>query len=121
MAAGGPVAVNDRGEAAERLAEQHLCAAGLRVLARNYQCRLGEIDLVCAEGEVLVFVEVRQRRSERYGGAAGSITAAKRRRLLAAARHYLMRLGCLPACRFDVVLLRGVTPQIEWIRSAFEA
>ncbi len=113
--------MNDRGAAAERLAEQHLCAAGLRVLARNYQCRLGEIDLVCSEGDVLVFVEVRQRRSERYGGAAGSITAAKRLRILSAARHYLMRLGREPACRFDVVLLRGVTRQIEWIRSAFEA
>jgi len=113
--------LNTLGEAAEELAATHLKAAGLRVLARNYVCRLGEIDLVCVEGEVLVFVEVRQRRSERYGGAAWSITAQKRQRIVNAARHYLMRLGRLPACRFDVVLVCGAAQRIEWLRSAFEA
>lgn len=113
--------MNTLGEAAERLAAAHLEAAGLRILARNYSCRLGELDLVCTEGEVLVFVEVRQRRSERFGGAAASITARKRRRILCAARHYLMHLGREPACRFDVVLVRGTALQVEWIRSAFEA
>jgi putative endonuclease len=113
--------MNRLGAEAERLAAAHLQAAGLRLLTRNYQCRLGEIDLVCAEGETLVFVEVRQRRSEAFGGAAASITARKRRRLVGAARHYLMRLGRLPACRFDVVLVTGRHPRIEWLRSAFEA
>ena len=113
--------MNTLGQAAEDLAAAHLHAAGLRVLTRNYLCRLGEIDLVCREGEVLVFVEVRQRRSERFGGAAGSITGRKRLRILSAARHYLMRLGCEPACRFDVVLVRGADSRVEWIRSAFEA
>jgi len=113
--------VNALGEAAERLAAAHLEAAGLRLLERNYNCRLGELDLVCAEGEVLVFVEVRQRRSEGFGGAAASITAHKRRRIVRAARHYLMRLGREPACRFDVVLVRGADASVEWIRSAFEA
>jgi len=121
----GPIDVgahlNTLGEAAEELAAAHLKAAGLRVLARNYVCRLGEIDLVCMEVDVLVFVEVRQRRSERYGGAAWSITAQKRQRIVNAARHYLMRLGRLPACRFDVVLVCGAAQRIEWLRSAFEA
>ncbi len=113
--------MNTLGEAAEQAAAAHLQAAGLRVLVRNYMCRLGEIDLVCADGDVLVFVEVRQRRSERYGGAAASITARKRQRILSAARHYLMRLGREPACRFDVVLMQGADLRVEWIRSAFEA
>jgi putative endonuclease len=113
--------MNTLGEAAEQLAAAHLQAAGLRILARNYSCRLGELDLVCAEGDVLVFVEVRQRRSERYGGAVWSITARKRQRILSAARHYLMRLGREPACRFDVVLICGTAQRVEWIRSAFEA
>jgi len=113
--------VNTLGQAAEDLAAAHLDAAGLRLLTRNYQCRLGEIDLVCREGEVLVFVEVRQRRSERFGGAAWSITARKRLRILSAARHFLMRLGREPACRFDVVLIHGAEQRVEWIRSAFEA
>lgn len=113
--------MNTLGAAAEQLAAEHLAAAGLSVLARNYICRLGEIDLVCMEGATLVFVEVRQRRSERYGGAIWSITARKRQRIVSAARHYLMRLGRLPACRFDVVLVCGAAQRIEWVRSAFEA
>ncbi|MBU3694303.1 MAG: YraN family protein [Rhodocyclaceae bacterium] len=113
--------MNSLGEAAEQLAAAHLEAAGLRIVARNYNCRLGEIDLVCADGDTLVFVEVRQRRSARFGGAVWSITARKRQRIVGAARHYLMRLGHLPACRFDVVLVQGHGPCIEWLRSAFEA
>jgi putative endonuclease len=113
--------LNTLGEAAEQLAAAHLKAAGLHILSRNYTCRLGEIDIVCVEGEVLVFVEVRQRRSERFGGAAWSITAQKRQRIISASRHYLMRLGHLPACRFDVVLVCGAVQRIEWLRSAFEA
>lgn len=113
--------MNTRGEAAERLAEAHLAAHGLTTLVRNYRCRLGEIDLVCNDREVLVFVEVRQRRSDRFGGAAASIGAHKRRRIVLAARHYLMRLGREPNCRFDVVLVHGPARDIEWIRSAFEA
>ena len=113
--------MNTLGEAAEQLAAGHLEAAGLRIVVRNYSCRLGEIDLICTEGDTLVFVEVRQRRSERFGGAVWSITARKRRRIVSAARHYLMRLGRLPACRFDVVLICGSPQRIEWIRSAFEA
>ena len=112
--------MNRLGEAAERLAWAHLEAAGLSLLARNYSCRLGEIDLVCAEGDTVVFVEVRQRRSETFGGATWSITARKRQRLVAAARHYLMCLGRLPPCRFDVVLVHGRRQRIEWLRSAFE-
>jgi putative endonuclease len=114
-------AMNTRGEAAEQFAAERLAAAGLRILARNYACRLGEIDIVCAEDEVLVFVEVRQRKSERYGGAAASITAVKRQRIIRAARHYLMRLGREPACRFDVFLICGRAQRVEWIRNAFEA
>ena len=53
--------------------------AGLRCLARNYRCRLGEIDLIMQDGDTVVFVEVRQRRSARFGGAAASITRPSRR------------------------------------------
>ncbi len=113
--------MNRRGQAGELLAAEFLQRQGLRVLQRNYLCRMGEIDLVCADAEVLVFVEVRQRSSDRYGGAAASITAAKQARLQAAARHYLMRLGRFPPCRFDVILVSGKQQHVEWLRSAFEA
>jgi putative endonuclease len=92
---------------------------GLRVIERNYRCRLGEIDLVAREGATTVFVEVRQRASSAFGGAAASITPAKRQRLLRAARHYLSRLRTLPQCRFDALLIEGDPPRIDWIRDAF--
>lgn len=116
----GP-AVNRAGSAAEDLAAAHLEGRGLKVLARNYRCRGGEIDLVCRDGATLVFVEVRLRSGSRFGGAAQSITAAKRGRLLLAARHYLA--GKLESpCRFDAVLLDALDPRrIDWIRDAFGA
>lgn len=109
------------GSRAEALAARHLGARGLRVLVRNYRVRGGEIDLVCAEGRTLVFVEVRLRRRGDFGGAAASITGAKRRRLLLAARHYLAPRPDTP-CRFDCVLMDALDEAaVEWIRDAFSA
>ena len=111
--------MNRRGEGAEALAAAFLRGHGLVIAERNYRCRFGEIDLIARDGATLVFVEVRQRRSERFGGAAESITAVKRRRLVAAAHHYLARRHNVPACRFDAVLIGGAPPHIEWIKDAF--
>lgn len=108
------------GGAAERLAAAFLEREGLRILERNYRCRFGEIDLIAVTHATLVFVEVRARVSEAYGGAAGSITAAKRRRIVAAARHYLASHPAKRACRFDVVLVRGHEQAIEWLTDAFQ-
>lgn len=111
--------MNDRGRPDENLAAAFLENHGLRILERNYRCRFGEIDLVAAADTVLVFVEVRARRSDRFGGAAGSITAAKRRRVVAAARHYLATHRVRAACRFDVVLIQGEERRVEWLADAF--
>jgi putative endonuclease len=108
-----------RGVEAEAMAAAFLERRGLRVLERNYRCRLGEIDLVARDGDTTVFVEVRQRASGAFGGAAASITATKRARLLRAARHYLSHLLATPACRFDALLIEGDPPRIDWIRNAF--
>lgn len=108
------------GRNAEDAAAAHLEAQGLSMIARNYRCRFGEIDLVMRDGRTIVFVEVRARRSSAYGGAAASITAAKREKLIAAARHYLSGRSLLPACRFDAVLIEGEPARIEWLRNAFE-
>ena len=107
------------GAGAERDAERFLERHGLAIVARNYRTRFGEIDLVARDGATLVFVEVRLRSSDRFGGGAESIGAHKRRRIVAAARHYLARVRPEPPCRFDVVTLDGGAP--EWLRAAFDA
>lgn len=111
--------MNRTGVDAEALAAAFLEARGLSVVARNYRCRLGEIDLVAREGPTTVFVEVRRRASGAFGGAGASITAAKREKLLKAARHYLSRLRTTPPCRFDALLIEGDPPRIDWVRNAF--
>lgn len=113
------------GQLAERAVEQHLTAAGLTLLERNFRCRAGEIDLILAEAEVLVFVEVRLRQSERFGGALGSVGPAKQRRLYRAACAFLSSGNIAPQTpmRFDVVAVRRHSVQdyvFEWIRDAFQ-
>jgi putative endonuclease len=110
-----------RGSEAEALAAQYLKCYGVRVVERNFRIRGGEIDLICRDGKVLVFVEVRLRTRSDFGGAAASITASKQRRIILAAQHYLLgKPEC--DCRFDCVLLDGLDAnRIEWIKNAFSA
>ncbi|MDR0225765.1 MAG: YraN family protein [Burkholderiaceae bacterium] len=116
-----------QGQRAEALALAHLQAAGLHLVERNYRTPGrggGEIDLILRDRDgTLVFVEVRSRASQAFGGAAASIGAGKRRRIVLAARHYLMRWPAPPACRFDVVVVDGGTraPQLQWLQAAFDA
>ena len=108
------------GQSAESRAEAFLKSQGLKPVARNWRCRFGEIDLVMRDKDTLVFVEVRMRSRDDFGGAAASVTPAKQRRLIAAARLYLSSLPTLPPCRFDVVALSGKKADPEWMRSAFD-
>lgn len=107
----------------EELALAHLMAHGLRLVTRNYRCKLGELDLVMLDGETLVLVEVRCRATNEYGGAAASITWQKQRKLVKAAEHLLMKNPALRnhRARFDVIAITtdSAAPQIEWIKSAF--
>jgi putative endonuclease len=111
------------GDAGEDRALAHLQAQGLRLLERNYRTPGrggGEIDLVMrAPDGTVVFVEVRQRATAAFGGAAASIGATKQRRIVFAARSYLMRLRTPPPCRFDVVLIEYAG--IQWLQAAFDA
>jgi putative endonuclease len=118
-ATGRRTAAQVAGGAAEDAAARFLADHGLAIVARNYRTRFGEIDLVAQDGTTLVFVEVRQRSGDGYGGAASSITAGKRRRIESAARHYLSTLRREPPCRFDVVTLETGAP--TWLRAAFDA
>ena len=127
---GAAVTTKQRGDAAEDAALAHLQRHGLRLVQRNFRTPGrggGEVDLIMREPDgTLVFVEVRQRASASRGGAGGSITGIKQRRIVFAARHFLLRLGSEPPCRFDVVLLQGAQDggegsRIEWLRAAFDA
>ena len=92
-------------------------------VSRNYRCRRGEIDLVMRDVRTLVFVEVRRRRSRRFGGGLESVDQRKQARLTAAAEHYLAthRVSVDCPCRFDVVAIDGPPRRttIEWVRDAF--
>ncbi|MBA3625458.1 MAG: YraN family protein [Methylibium sp.] len=116
-------AVGDKGEAR---ALAHLQRAGLELVERNYRVargprvRGGEIDLVLrARDGTLVFVEVRQRAVDAYGGAAASVSYTKQRSLVLAAQHYLRRYSTPPPCRFDVIAIDG--ERLEWLAGAFDA
>jgi putative endonuclease len=93
----------------EDLAVSHLQAVGYELVVRNWQCEVGEIDLVMRQDEAWVFVEVKARRSERFGSAAEAITSAKQKRLLETGHAYLAEhdLDDVP-CRIDVVAITVV-------------
>lgn len=114
-----------RGDTVEAAACAFLQQHGLHALARNAQTRGGELDLVMRDGDALVFVEVRYRASQQFGGAAASVDAGKRRKLIHAARVFLARhpQHADAPCRFDVIAASGdpAAPQLHWLRDAFRA
>ncbi|OOG47812.1 YraN family protein [Rhodanobacter sp. C01] len=113
------------GDAFEQRACVELERAGLTLLARNYNTRHGELDLVMRDGDTVVFVEVRYRRSASHGDAIASITASKQARLILAAQHWLAAhpQHARRPCRFDVMSYDGPPDAAhgEWLRSAFDA
>lgn len=119
-----------RGHAVEVAARDLLRRAGLTDIAANANYRGGELDLVMLDATrpgtpVLVFVEVRYRQSQAFGGGIVSIDAGKRRRLVHAAQRFLQDHPALAEapCRFDVIDAQGdpEAPRLDWIRDAFRA
>ena len=104
------------GRAAEERALQFLQQQGCLLRERNWHCRHGEIDLIMQHGETLLFVEVKFRRSNAFGGAAYSITPAKLQKLQRTAEHYLQQHPHGGACRIDAVLIEGSEPP-QWIQN----
>ncbi|HWU68840.1 MAG TPA: YraN family protein [Stenotrophobium sp.] len=111
-----------KGAAAEDLALRHLQAQGLKLLARNWRCAGGELDLVMRDRDTLVIAEVRKRSSTAFGGAAASVDARKQARIVHATRLFLAahRDHAQDAVRFDVVAL-DAGDNIQWLRAAFDA
>ena len=110
------------GDRAETLATNYLKRRKLKLDTRNYHCRAGEIDLIMWDREYLVFVEVRHRRSNQYGGALESIDRFKQAKLRRTAEHFLQRTKITDCpCRFDILCVNGNlnNPEFEWIKNAF--
>jgi putative endonuclease len=110
------------GNAAEQRAAEHLEKSGFEILARNFRCRLGELDIVARRGRLLIVAEVRLRTDSRFGGAAASITRTKQNRVVRATRYLMAsnpRFATMKV-RFDTLLLDATDGAIEWIEAAFD-
>ncbi|MFK5913222.1 MAG: YraN family protein [Woeseiaceae bacterium] len=120
----------EQGQYTESLACQFLEQKGFILVEKNFNCRMGEIDLIMKDKETLVFVEVRYRRSNNFGSGAESITYTKQTKLIKTASLYLQKHAKLNQnpSRFDVVSITGLinTSDInkinfDWIENAFGA
>lgn len=107
------------GNEKEGLACSYLKEQGFFILETNFWTRGGEIDIVAKEGGYLVFVEVKYRKSDRFGGSAYAISPKKIQSISRCALHYLKQRGVSPdsPIRFDAILIEGET--ISHIRNAF--
>jgi len=111
------------GKRGEELAAAHLTEAGYRIIERNYRCPFGEIDIVAEDGETLVFVEVKSRRSAAYGDPQLAVGHEKQKKISRIAMNYLKEKRlCHRPGRFDVVAVKMLPSgySIEIIRNAFE-
>jgi len=109
----------DTGRDAEAKAEHFLHKNGLKTLKKNYSCRVGELDLIMRDGNTIVFVEVRFRSSNSFGGAAASVTYSKQKKILKTAEHFLQKYNLYDKqpVRFDVLAMSQ--QQHNWIKGAF--
>lgn len=113
------------GREAEAYALRHLQQHGLQLIAQNWLCKRGELDLVMLDGDTVVFVEVRYRRHSAWGGALESVDFRKQEKLILAAQLFLQKESrwADAACRFDVVAVEGNAKSgspLNWIKHAFE-
>ena len=114
------------GDAAEQAAQAYLQDQGLKPIAQNYHCRWGEIDIIMTDGETLVFVEVRLRTRNDFGGATASVDTRKQQKLIKTTLHYVQqhRVPARKPLRIDVVAVTrdsNAQHQCNWIRNAVSA
>ncbi len=107
------------GNITEARASEYLEAQGCTILERNYRCKLGELDIVAKDGDELVFVEVKYRRSERYGLPEQAVNRTKQANMRRVASWYLAehRLSEDMPMRFDVIAIDS--EELRWYRNAF--
>lgn len=104
------------GQAAEDRALAYLQAQGYELVARNWHCPYGEIDLIMKHGNSLIFIEVKYRKSQNFGGAAYSITPTKLAKLQRSIEYYLQINKLNIPCRLDAMLLQGNQPP-NWVKN----
>jgi putative endonuclease len=117
------MARRDLGQRSERVAEAFLQRLRYTIIARNYRCALGEIDLIAQDRDTLVFVEVRSHTGERFGDPLESVTFRKQRQIAKAALDYVMRQRVTNRpLRFDVIGIcwEGDTPRVSHVKDAFD-
>lgn len=108
----------------ENLALKYLKKQGLKLLQKNYHCRLGEIDLIMQDEDCIVFIEVRYRNNADFGNGLDTVNINKQHKLIKTAQLYLIQKGLyekIPA-RFDVISISNgeLNPQLCWIKNAFQ-
>ena len=113
-----------QGKKFEQIAKNYLSERGFLQICDNFCSRVGEIDLIMHDNEVIVFIEVKQRANDNFGGAINAISIKKQRKIIKTAMYYCQVNHInfeQQACRFDVVAITGtIEPyQIQWVKSAF--
>lgn len=108
------------GQEGEDFAAQRIQIEGLKIIARNFRCPVGEMDIIATEGEKLIFIEVRSRTSQHFGWGEESIKPQKKIRLHRIAEYFILsqKLREWPSVRFDLVAIRWLEsgPQFNWIQ-----
>ncbi|NLW25153.1 MAG: YraN family protein [Clostridia bacterium] len=111
------------GNLGENLAMEKLKDMGYKIICRNFTCRLGEIDIIAQDKDILVFIEVRSRKADTYGFPSETVNFRKQQKLRKVAQYYLMINNLENVyCRFDVVSIiwnKGKRIEIEVIKDAF--
>ena len=113
-----------RGDQFERLAVKYFQKQGLKIIENNYHSRFGEIDIIMNDNDVLVFIEVKYRKSIQFGSPLAVISLKKQQKIIKTAKIYMQKHGMTEyntPCRFDVISLLGSphNPKITWLKNAF--
>ncbi len=113
----------NQGDLIEKLACDYLEKHGLSLVEKNYNTRVGEVDLIMKDkkdSDTLIFIEVRYRKNQDFGGAAASVTPKKQQRIIKAALAYQQKKAPQSSMRFDVIAVEGDNMDIDWVKSAFD-
>jgi len=119
-----PQTTTDTGKITENFAARHLVLQNLSLVDQNFRSKFGEIDLIMLDKDTYVFVEVKYRKNNKYGGSLMAVSHSKQQKIRLCAKFYLQKQQLNEyntPCRFDIVALEGdiETPQINWLKNAF--